>query len=142
MMEGAMKFGGGSVMVQGCMMWRGWDMPSRLMGGWISTFTHPSWRMNFRPASSTMTRPLKTSYSNMMGTNIRATRPNIGSRTWIQGPHMACSNLQILTLLSICGVISKGGLEGMKGHKEGYWSCGRGQRWSGQDTCFSLSGSD
>src|SRR6202030_385302 len=46
MMEGAMKFGGGSVMVQGCMMWRGWDMSSRLMGGWISTFTHPSWRMN------------------------------------------------------------------------------------------------
>ena len=35
-------------------------------------------------------------------------------------------NLQILILLSICGIISKGGLEGMKGHKEGYWSCGRG----------------
>src|ERR1700730_19466155 len=26
-------------------------MMARLMGGWISTFKHPPWRMNFRPAS-------------------------------------------------------------------------------------------
>src|SRR6202045_4987709 len=89
MMEGAMKFGGGSVMVWGCMMWEGVGYAFKIDGRMDK---HLYTSMNFRPASSTMTRPLKTSYSNMMGTpNIRATRPNIGSRTWIQGPHMACS---------------------------------------------------
>ena len=37
--EGSMKFGGGSLMMGGCMMWMELGMHARLMGGWIGSPT-------------------------------------------------------------------------------------------------------
>ena len=44
LVEGTMKFGGGKLMLWGCM---GWAMQPRLMGGWMQSSTSPSLRMNF-----------------------------------------------------------------------------------------------
>ena len=39
LVEGTVKFGGGSVMMWGCITWQGVDLPLRLMVGWMETFT-------------------------------------------------------------------------------------------------------
>src|ERR1700726_1133948 len=102
-------------------------MMARLMGGWISTFKHPPWRMNFRPASKYYD---KTPQDIIFQHDGDPKHQSHQAKYWLKDMDSRSShgllNLQILALLSICGVISKGGLEGMKGHKEGYWSCGRG----------------
>ena len=39
LVEGTVKFGGGSVVMWGCLTWQGVGLPLRLMVGWMETFT-------------------------------------------------------------------------------------------------------
>src|ERR1700761_9073854 len=57
-----LKFGGGSIMIWGCMTWEGVGYLCKLMGRWISTSTARFWRMIFRLPWSIMGGNLKMSF--------------------------------------------------------------------------------
>jgi hypothetical protein len=50
--QGTLKFGGGSLMVWGCMMWKGIGYACKIDGRMNGSFTPRFWKMNFKPASS------------------------------------------------------------------------------------------
>src|ERR1700726_46283 len=120
MMEGAMKFGGGSVMVWGCMMREGVGYDCKIDG-----------RMDKHLYTSLLEDELQASLQYYDKTPQDIIFQHDGdpkhqshqAKYWLKDMDLRSShgllNLQILTLLSICGVISKGSLEGMKRHKEG-----------------------
>src|SRR4051812_9451121 len=76
------KFGGGSLMMWGCMLWEELDMAARLMERWMGSFTPRSCRMNSRKALPTMakTTPV-SSFSKTMTLNTSARRPPLGLKT-------------------------------------------------------------
>jgi len=39
LVEGTQKFGSGSVMIWGCMLWKDLGMHARLMGGWMGIYS-------------------------------------------------------------------------------------------------------
>ena len=80
--EGTVKFGGGNVMVWGCMGWMGLDMQLGLRERWIQTSMYPSWRMSFKNPFIITTKPPPTLFSSRtMTPNTLVRRPRTGSNT-------------------------------------------------------------
>src|SRR6202030_1637473 len=128
MMEGAMKFGGGSVMVWGCMMWEGVGYACKIDG---KMDKHLYIFILEDVLQASLQYHDKTPQDIIFQHDGDPKHQSHQAKYWLKDMDSRSShgllNLQILILLSICGIISKGGLVGMKGHKEGYWSCGRGE---------------
>ena len=77
--EGAVKFEGGSVIMWGCM---GWDMQPGLRARWMQISMYPSWKMSFKKPFTIMAKPMPTLFSNRTTTpSILARRPRTGSKT-------------------------------------------------------------
>src|SRR6266850_2309912 len=96
LVSGTVKFGGGSVMVWGCMTWEGPGLVCKIDG-----------RMDGDLYLTTMTP------------NTPARRPSNGSRTMKSKQCYGQHNLQTSTPLNNCGLTLKGGLETVK-HPQGY----------------------
>jgi hypothetical protein len=56
LVHGTKKFGGGALMMWGCMLWEGAGMLAGLMGGWMGSSTPRSHKVNFKKALPTSTR--------------------------------------------------------------------------------------
>ena len=79
LVQGTVKFGGGSLMIWGCMFWEG---PGYVMGGWMLIFLSAFWMMNFKHQSNSTTKNPQTSFfSRTMTPNTRAKRPKNGFKT-------------------------------------------------------------
>ena len=83
LVEGTAKFGGGSIMIWGCMTWEGVGYAAKLMAGWTVTFTFKFWRMNCSiPLSFMVLILLTSSVSRIMtlSTPPKRSRNGWGSR--------------------------------------------------------------
>src|SRR3979490_2641759 len=81
LVEGIVKFGGGSVMVWGCMLWDGPGYACKIDGRMDGDLSSRFWMMNFKKLLLIMAKLLRTSsFSKIMTLNIPAKRPKNGSK--------------------------------------------------------------
>ena len=102
LIEGTKKFGGGSLMMWGCMIWLG--MHAGLMERWMETSMSRLWIKNFKKASGFIIKPGMTLFFNRtMTPNTLEKRPNNGFET-VNKLWTGLHNLQTLTPLSTFGI--------------------------------------
>ena len=81
LVKGTKKFGGGSLMMWGCMTWEGAGYACEIDGK-LGTLMCRSWMKNFKKASSFTTKPRMTlSFNKIMTPSTPAKRPNNGFKT-------------------------------------------------------------
>jgi hypothetical protein len=108
LVQGTQKYGGGSLMMWGCMLWEGVGYACKIDGKMTGSSTPRSWRMNFKKALPSMTRiPPASSSNRIMTPNTSATKPLLGLKTMSSKFYHGLLNLQTLILLNTCGLISR-----------------------------------
>ena len=96
-------------------------MHARLMEGWMGSFIPRSWRMSFRKALLFMAKtPLVSSFSKIMTQSISARGLLLGLKCMDSRFFHGQVSLQIIILLSTCGITSKKGWESMREHLQGF----------------------
>ena len=132
LVQGTVKFGGGSVMVWGCMMWEGPGIACKIDGRMDGDLYVTILEDELKPALITMAKTQKTSSSSRtMTPSTPARRPRTGSRIMKWSIYCGQHSLQTSIQLNTYGNTSRGGSVAMKPLQLAYWSCGRGCRMCG-----------
>jgi hypothetical protein len=82
LVQGTVKFRGGSLMIWGCMFWEGPGYATKIDGRMDADLLSAFWMMNFKNQSNSTTKNPQTSFfSRTMTPNTRAKRPKNGFKT-------------------------------------------------------------
>jgi hypothetical protein len=132
LVQGTQKFGGGSVMVWGCMLWDGPGYACRIDGRMDGDLYI---KILEEDLQESLTYYGKDSGDVIFQQDNDSKHTCKKAQTWFKtmismfscGQH----SLQTSIPLNTCGIMSRGSWENMKLHLGGYWSCGRGWKRSG-----------
>ena len=131
LVEGTKKFGGGSVMGWGCMMWEVVGYACRIDGRMDGDLYIKILDEEFQE-SIKFYHKTKDDIIFQQDNDPKHTckTPPPGSKTIIMKSYHGLHSLQILMLLNICGVTSRKGWQIMRFHLEEFWSYRAEYRWN------------